>query len=98
MRRRERVFRVVCMFLSVMFFMYGVAELENEQKSYGLSLIALAFGALAYSNVIDPDRKENIIEALQGRVSWSFTPVGSVLYIISLLLFVISFWLWIKYD
>ena len=98
MKYRTNAFRIVLMLSAVIFFFVGVHQLEKSQVSYGMYNIALAVGSLAFSNVLDPEKKTTISDAIEGRTRWAFTPFGSVLYLAYLLLCAISLWLWFKYG
>jgi hypothetical protein len=58
----------------------------------------LAAYSLAFSNVLDPEKKTTLADAVAGKTRWDFTPIGSVLYVVYLLLMAIAGWLWLKFG
>lgn len=98
MKYKEFAFRVTLIVLCIAFFAIGIGYFEDKNFSAAVFYIALAFGMLAFSNVLDPEKKTTLSDAVEGKTTWSFTFIGVVLYRISWLLMAISGWLWLKFG
>ena len=92
------IFRIFLILGAIVLFIVGAYRLEKNEFSGGMFNIAIAVGALAYSNIIDPGKKTTLSDAVQGKTRWPLTPIGSVLQLVYFVLMGISGWLWLKYG
>lgn len=98
MKYKGTVFRISLLLLSLPFGYAGVEQLQAGSWSEGMWNVALAFGALAYSNTLELEKKTTFSDAAKGKTRWPLTPVGQVLQLIFFLLVGIAGWLWLKYG
>jgi hypothetical protein len=88
---KDNIFRGACLYLGIIFILYGIKLFEENSNQSGLFNMALAFNMLAYANVTNLDQQ--ITKKNWGKVRWGFNWVGSACYGISIVLAVIWMWL-----
>jgi hypothetical protein len=98
MKHKTTAFRIILLLLSLPFGYAGVEQLQAGSWGAGMWNVALAFGALAYSNTLELEQKTTFSDAARGKTRWPLTPVGQVLQLIFFLLAGIGAWLWLKYG
>jgi hypothetical protein len=84
------------MLISIGMFALAFVEFGNDENAPGMLSLAVAFGMLGASNIVDVDKKIDVDSLVGGRMRWSITLVGSALQKVSFILFFIWMWLILK--